>query len=304
MEKRLRSYPKVWSLGHKQIRALLDGPVVVQEKIDGSQFSFGVLAGELHMRSKGAIVYAQAAPDLFRPAVDTALRLFQEDALVEGWTYRGEAVCRPRHNALTYERAPKDGFILYDVDTAHEDRVEDPAELAHIAHLLGIEHVPLFYYGEVHDLDLLRRLVDGPSMLGGVREGIVIKNYNRFADDGKMLMGKLVSDSFKEVHKKSWGKDNPTKKDSVERIIERYATEARWQKAVQHLREAGLLDEEPRDIGKLIKEVGSDVLEECREEIAEALFNAFWKDIQRGLTRGLPEWYKAQLAEAAFAEAV
>lgn len=37
------SYPAVFNLGHKAIESLLtSGPVIVEEKIDGSQFSFGV----------------------------------------------------------------------------------------------------------------------------------------------------------------------------------------------------------------------------------------------------------------------
>jgi ATP-dependent RNA circularization protein (DNA/RNA ligase family) len=38
------SYPSIYALGHRAIRELFDGPVVVEEKIDGSQFSFGVSA--------------------------------------------------------------------------------------------------------------------------------------------------------------------------------------------------------------------------------------------------------------------
>lgn len=36
------SYPKSLNVGHKLAEKLFDGPVVIQEKVDGSQFSFGV----------------------------------------------------------------------------------------------------------------------------------------------------------------------------------------------------------------------------------------------------------------------
>ena len=36
------------------------------------------------------------------------------------------------------------------------------------------------------------------------------------------------------------------------------------------------------------------------EEIKEKLFNHFWQQIQRGITAGLPEWYKQKLLESAF----
>ncbi len=36
------SYPKIYGLGHKAITELLSDNVMVEEKIDGSQFSFGI----------------------------------------------------------------------------------------------------------------------------------------------------------------------------------------------------------------------------------------------------------------------
>ena len=36
------SYPKVYAIGHAYLGALFDGEVVVTEKVDGSQFSFGI----------------------------------------------------------------------------------------------------------------------------------------------------------------------------------------------------------------------------------------------------------------------
>ena len=38
----ISSYPKIYSLGHAAILDLLDGRVIVEEKVDGSQFSFGL----------------------------------------------------------------------------------------------------------------------------------------------------------------------------------------------------------------------------------------------------------------------
>jgi len=35
----LGSYPSIYNLGHRYLGDLLDGPVVVEEKVDGSQFS-------------------------------------------------------------------------------------------------------------------------------------------------------------------------------------------------------------------------------------------------------------------------
>jgi len=46
-----------------------------------------------------------------------------------------------------------------------------------------------------------------------------------------------------------------------------------------------------------MQEVNRDVLEDCADEIKERLYKQFWGQISRGLTRGLPEWFKQLLAE-------
>jgi hypothetical protein len=114
------------------------------------------------------------------------------------------------------------------------------------------------------------------------------------------MMGKHVSEAFREVH--SSKKYKTTGKDRIQMLVEQYRTEARWLKAVQHLRDAGKLNDSPTDIGSLIKEVTQDTLTECRDEIADALFKWGWKQIARGITAGLPERYKEQLLQKQFEE--
>ena len=305
MIERLHGYPKVWNLGHKAIADLFDGPVVIQEKVDGSQFTFGVIGGELKCRSKRAEVFLEEPDRNFALAVETVKRVYAEGKLTEGWQYRGEAFRGYKHNALEYDRAPRGNLILFDVDTGLEDRVADPERLASIAEDLGLEVVPTLVVGPVEDLASLTALLETPSILGkALVEGIVIKNYDRFNQhDGKMLMGKLVSAEFREKHAKSWKKTNPGKGDVVALLKEQYRSERRWEKSVERLGDEGLLDDSPKDIGLLLREVQKDIYEECGEEIKEALFKAFWKEIGRGTTAGLPEWYKNRLAESQFTEA-
>lgn len=299
---RLHSYPKVYALGHPAIADLLKGPVAVQEKVDGSQFTFGLIGGELLCRSHGADINVSDPPGLFAPAVETAKRLHAAGLLVEGWQYRAEAVYRPKHNTIAYSRAPAGGMILFDVDTGLEKRLP-PDEMVRVAEALGLEHVPTYLMGEVADVEGLKAWLDRESVLGGAKiEGVVLKNYARWNDkDGKMLMGKYVSEAFKETHRTEWRKSNPTRSDIVEELIARYCIPARWEKSIQHLREDGALTDSPKDIGPLMKAIGNDILAECKDEIVAALFRHFWPQIQRGSTRGLPQWYKDRLAERQFA---
>lgn len=297
---RLHGYPKVWNMGHPAIAELFVGPVVVQEKIDGSQFTFGIIGGALRLRSKGAEIYPETTDKLFAGAVATARALADAGRLVEGWQYRGEAMMSHKHNSLAYARAPRGNVILFDVDCGLENRVSAQA-LEEIGGAMDLEVVPLLYEGVVDSLDQLRLFLDRESCLGFTKpEGVVVKNYGRWGKDGKMLMGKIVSEDFREVHKREWVKSNPGKTDIVERLRDTYRTERRWEKAIERARDAGTLEGSPRDIGPLLKAIPEDVLEECRAEIADALFSAFWPEIRRGTTAGFPEWYKARLAAQQF----
>ena len=113
-------------------------------------------------------------------------------------------------------------------------------------------------------------------------------------------MGKFVSEAFKETHQKEWKVGNPTGGDMIELLAFTLRTEARWNKAVQHLRDSGRLEESPRDIGALIEEVKADVEKECREEIRDRLYNHAWPQIRRKIVAGLPQWYKERLLQAQF----
>jgi hypothetical protein len=161
--------------------------------------------------------------------------------------------------------------------------------------------VPLLEQCVVGGVAFLEKLMDRTSCLGGVCiEGVVVKNYKRLTPDGKVMIGKYVSEGFKEANGATQRALNPAKADVIQSLVTRYATEARWQKAVQHLRDSGTLLGAPQDIGPLMREIHQDVIAECGEEIKEALFKWAWKGITSGLTRGFPTWYKQRLLEGAF----
>lgn len=286
------SYPKIWAMGHAQLKELLFDPVLIEEKIDGSQFSFGVFGGEVKMRSKGQELIP-GKEKMF----SLAERFVEENVhlLKNGWTYRAEYLRTPKHNTLAYSRVPKNHLIVFDINMNQEEYLgvhEKRDEAARI----GLECVPVLGCGEIQNVAELLGLLDLESSLGGPKiEGFVIKNYARFGNDKKALMGKYVSEAFKEKHATEWKVGNPTQNDIVERMVTTYKTDARWEKAIQHLRDCGKLEGSPKDIGLLLKEVGVDILAECGDEIRDHLWKWAWPKIQRGLTRGLPEFYKEKL---------
>lgn len=294
------SYPSIYALGHKAISELLTVPVIIEEKIDGSQFSFGVFNGLVRVRSKGVEMIVDAPEKMFAPAVAWV----KESARIlrDGWTYRGEYLAKPKHNSLTYARCPANHIVIFDINTDHEKYLSY-SEKEQEAKRLGLECVPLLGNGSIASMDSLQLLLDKDSILGGTKiEGVVIKPaaYELFGRDKKVLMGKYVSEKFKEIHSIEWKNSNPTGKDIIGQIGDSLKTDARWEKAVQHLRENGKLTESPQDIGNLIAEVRQDLNKECREIIAESLLKWAMPHILRVAMRGIPEWYKEKLAGTQF----
>lgn len=296
------SYPSIYALGHRYLEELLLDPVLVEEKVDGSQFSFGVfeIDGEqiLKCRSKGAQLNIIAPDSMFERGVNAVKAM--QDQLHVGWTYRAEYLAKPKHNALAYDRIPNNHIIIFDINTAEEAYMPYDDKASEAARL-GLEVVPIMHHGMVEDLQHFRTFLDRTSCLGGQKvEGVVIKNYARFGKDKKVLLGKFVSEAFKEVHAAEWKAANPNRADIVQALIEALRTPARWNKAIQHLREAGQIEDSPKDIGLLMKEVAVDVSEEEMDAIKDKLFDWAWPQIRRGITRGLPEWYKEQLLAKQF----
>jgi len=297
----IHSYGSIYALGHKAVDGILAGTgVEVTEKVDGSQLSFGLVDGELSIRSKGQQLHLGADNGMFNVAVEQIEAM--ADHLVPNWIYRGEYLMKPKHNTIAYARVPKKNIIIFDIEKGSEsqdflrwrDRYDE-------AMRLGLEAVPTFLSGDSNAVtptfDDIQRLLEIESVLGGAKiEGVVVKNYNIFTEDKKVAKAKFVSPAFKEKHQKEWKVGNPSTKDVVQLLIEELKTEARWMKSVQHMREDGRLEGSPRDIGGLIKEAQSDILKEEEDYIKDKLFKHFSGQIVRGAISGLPEWYKEKLA--------
>lgn len=292
----LHAYPSIYNLGHKAVAEILSGNVLVEEKVDGSQFSFAKMNGNLLARSRKRELFIDSPESMFGNAIAAVQAIANK--LHDGWVYRGEYLDKPKHNTIAYDRIPQRHIVIFDICDglesylSYERKVEEAAKI-------GLEVVPIIYYGKVSTLEHFNEMLQAESFLGGSKvEGVVIKRYDLFTLDKKAMMAKYVSESFKEKHQKEW--KSGAGKDAIQLLVEELTTEARWQKAVQHLAEIGELESSPRDIGKLIKEIQSDVEDEEKEYVSNKLFQHFWPRIRRRLTIGFPEWYKQELVASAF----
>jgi len=294
MTNKINGYSKVWNLGHVEVKDLFLSDVLVEEKIDGSAFYFAKIDGALFCRSHHQPIDMNNINKMFIKAVDTAKELC--NVIREGWIYRGEYLQKNKHNTLCYNRTPIKNIIIYDIDAGGGQNYLSYEEKKAECDRIGLECVPMLFYGKIKSTDDLKKLIEKDSILGGQKvEGVVAKSYSSFGRDGKCLMAKLVNEKFKEIHRSSWAEKNPSQGNVIQKLGESLKTEARWIKAVQNLKETGEYKGDVADIGNLFKRVNKDIIEECSVQIKDVLFKAFWPKISKIVTSGLPQWYKDEL---------
>lgn len=309
------SYTKVLTLGASYTENALVGDVVVQEKIDGSQFRFGLNRNrDILCGTKGTIIHHPDENKMFKKGSEYIFSIapLLKKKFLPNTFFFAEYLEKPKHNVLKYERVPKNHIILFDVLLAGRWLNREQIEI--IGDILNIDVIPELYRGEIERkriekkdgsvkssaIDFLKRILETTqSCLGEEKiEGVVIKNYNQTILLGGHvfpLFTKYVREEYKERHNTEWKIKSP--KGTLELYIKSFKNEARWQKALLHLKETGKLENQPKDIGALIKEVQQDIITEEGENIKKFLYNKFIKDIVRVAVRGLPEWYKNKLLE-------
>lgn len=89
----MQAFPKIFAMGTRYIADILKEEVEVTEKVDGSQFGFGKIDGEVICRSKGKIQPLDNPDKMFKEAVEYVLSI--EDKLAEGNFYYAEYLQKP-----------------------------------------------------------------------------------------------------------------------------------------------------------------------------------------------------------------
>jgi hypothetical protein len=295
-------FGKILALGHRCIRDIFeDGPVEITEKVDGSQFGFGKVFDEVGCRSKNRMIDMGNPDKMFQQAIEQVNRI--GSLIPKDTKFYGEYLNKPRHNVIEYSTHPKNHIVLFGMESSDPTWEYTRQDLESYADLFGFDTVPLLFQGRMEtgmSVQFLEELLDTDSYLGGSKiEGFVIKNWAKEvslpAGISWPMSAKFVSEKFKE--KMGQNKQSRKGTNAFTTMKDQYQTKARWQKAVQHLREDGKLLGEPKDIGPLMKAVNIDIIEECKDEIMHELWAIFQKEITKHATMGLPEWYKMQLAK-------
>ena len=249
--------------------------IVVQEKIDGANFSIRYNAEEDAIASfsrknflnyqnnlRGAWQWSQKLDkELIKEVLGTNLILFGEWLVSHTIVYPDDKY----QNAYFYD--------AYDTETEQyleQDKVKE------IISRLGLIYVPVFYEGEFISWEHLRQFVGRTDLGGENGEGIVVKNMTRLNDPNTRLpfYTKIVGDKFAE--KKSIKQVDPNKLEKrakLQSIVDCIVTEARVTKLVHKMVDEGIIPEDwdEHDMGTIAKNIGREIYYDCVKEESETV---------------------------------
>ncbi|WP_029043429.1 RNA ligase family protein [Cupriavidus sp. WS] len=192
---------KVLSL--TEARDLLDGDVVVEEKLDGANLGFSLSPeGRLLAQNRGQYLIEPHAGQFARlPAwlsvhADALLGGLEPELMLFGeW-------CAARHS-LDYSALP-DWFLLFDVYDRAANRFWSTARRNALAQSVGLSTVPLIRQGRTSLSELKQVVGNTPSHYrAGPLEGVVVR---RESADWCEARAKLVRPDFTQTIDTHWRK--------------------------------------------------------------------------------------------------
>lgn len=246
--------------------------IVVQEKIDGANFSIRYDAEndtiaafsrknplDFSNNLRGAWQWAQKLDkELVKDVLKTNLVLFGEWLVSHTIVYPQDKY----QNAYFYD--------VYDVDAKQylqQDAVKD------IVDRLGLTYVPVFYAGEFQSWEHIQQFVGRTDLGGELGEGVVVKNMSRINDPNTRLpfYTKIVGEKFSErksVKPKVIDPEKMAERERFQALVDSVVTEGRVTKLVHKMVDEGIIPEkwDEHDMGTIARNIGKAVYYDCVKE--------------------------------------
>lgn len=190
-------------LSHIEVAKLLNGEVIVEEKLDGANLGFSLgLNGEIRVQNRGQYLetpyrdqFSRLPSWLEAHRENLALSLGQNLILFGEW-------CAARHS-LGYTRLP-DWFVAFDVYDRKAGRFWSTRRRNALVKGLGVSAVPSFFTGSTSLRDVKQLLSRHHSSFSdGPLEGMVIRREN---DDWLLDRAKLVQPEFTQAITEHWSR--------------------------------------------------------------------------------------------------
>lgn len=271
--------------------------IVVQEKIDGANFSIRYDEETDTIKSfsrkkildfgnnlRGAWEWSQKLnKDLIKEVLGTNLILFGE------WLVS---------HTIVYPDDKYQNAYFYDVYDTEIQKYLEQDKVENIVNRLGLVYVPVFYKGEFESWEHIKQFVGRTDLGGENGEGIVVKNMTRLNDPNTRLLfyTKIVADKFAEIKKvKKFDESKLEKRAKLQAVVESVVTEGRVTKLVHKMVDEGIIPEnwDEHDMGIIAKNIGREVYYDCVKEEPETvemlgeLFGKFANGTAMKIVRGM-----------------
>ena len=251
----MKKYDSIPRYGKQGTRDILGTEVVVMEKLDGANASFGIIDGELKMFSRNQELNEY---NTLRGFYDWVRHNVDPRKLFVSTIYFGEWLVP---HTVQYKKEVQNEFYLFDIYDVKTDTYLDWNITVQVAKHLGLRTPEVFFRGELHSMTDVDKYL-GQSELTDIPnagEGIVVKDY-----EGQQFV-KIVSDKFKET--KSIKQPSLDRTD-IGTLIDSVLTPQRVEKLIHKKIDLGLLPTELdiTDTGNVLKALSSDVVNDIFEE--------------------------------------
>lgn len=244
--------------------------IVVQEKIDGANFSIrydedndevvsfsrnNILTFDNNLR--GAWQWAQKLnKNKIKDVLGTNLILFGEWLVSHKVPYPDDK----------YQNA-----YFYDVYNVEWETYLDQDKVKEIVSKLDLIYVPVFYDGPFVSWEHLNGFVGRTDLGGEYGEGIVVKNITKLNDSDNKLefYTKIVGEKFAEKTRiRQSDRSKMDERTRLQEIVKTVVTEARVSKLVYKMVDNGIIPEDwdETNMSTIARNIGKDVYHDCVKE--------------------------------------
>lgn len=252
----LSKYMHIERLGHQECAGLLDGEVIIQNKMDGANLTIA------HDPEKGVIIASRNQPVCvgghpaqgFNGAIEYILdHPHLQSIAAQGHVLRGEWAVR---HSLNYNQSVYKHFYLFDVQDAETHRYMHYDRYMELIDGKEIKSIPVLARFTNPGLSDIEPLIHGPDDWGAAqKEGIVIKNYSFVNKFNNTVWAKMVSADFKEKNKLEFG---ATRYDPHELAYAAMLTQEDVLKVIHKLGDAAAEGPSIRHMGEVLGRVWHD----------------------------------------------
>ena len=266
----MKKYDSIPRYGKQGTRDILGTEVVVMEKLDGANASFGIIGGELKMFSRNQELNEH---NTLRGFYDWVRQNVDPRKLFVSTIYFGEWLVP---HTVQYKKEVQNEFYLFDIYDVKTDTYLDWNITVQAAIHLGIRTPEVFFRGELHSMTDVDKYLGQSELteIPNTGEGIVVKDY-----EGQQFV-KIVSDKFKET---KYTKQPSLDRTDIGALIDSVLTPQRVEKLIHKKIDLGLLPTEldVTDTGNVLKALSSDVVNDIFEEEMHIFLDMLRKKISK-----------------------